>query len=47
VGYAMKNLRDVQDMAVQFGFSKTQEARFPRHDLGAEQTGVNYLIRRS
>jgi hypothetical protein len=30
-------------MAVQFGFSKTQEARFPRHDLGAEQTGMNYL----
>jgi mannose-6-phosphate isomerase-like protein (cupin superfamily) len=44
VGYAKKNLRDVKDMAVQFGFSKTQEARFPRQDLGAEQTGMNYLI---
>ena len=44
VGYAKKNLRDIQDMAVQFGFSKTQEARFPRQDLGAEQTGMNYLI---
>jgi uncharacterized cupin superfamily protein len=31
-------------MAVQFGFSRTQEARFPGHDLGAEQTGMNYLI---
>ncbi len=31
-------------MAVQFGFSDTQEARFPREDLGAEQTGMNYLI---
>jgi mannose-6-phosphate isomerase-like protein (cupin superfamily) len=44
VGYAKKNLRDVQDMAVQFGFSKTQEARFAGQDLGAEQTGMNYLI---
>src|SRR5262245_41507175 len=44
VGYAKKNLRDVKDMAVQFGFSKTQEARFPRDDLGAEQTGMNFLI---
>ncbi len=44
MGYAKKNLREVQDMAVQFGFSDTQEARFPREDLGAEQTGMNYLI---
>ena len=44
VGYSKKNLRDVQDMAVQHGFSNTQEARFPRTDLGAEQTGMNYLI---
>ena len=41
--YAKKNLRDVEDMAVRFGFSKSQEARFPREDLGAEQTGLNYL----
>ena len=47
VGYAKKNLRDVKDMAAQFGFSRTQEARFPRQDLGAEQTGVNYLIIKS
>jgi uncharacterized cupin superfamily protein len=44
MGYAKKNLRDVQDMAVQHGLSDTQEARFPRTDLGAEQTGVSYLI---
>lgn len=44
VGYSKKNLRDVQDMAVQYGLSKTQEARFPRADLSAEQTGMNYLI---
>jgi uncharacterized cupin superfamily protein len=44
VGYAKKNLRDVQDSAVEHGLSATQEARFPRRDLGAEQTGLNYLI---
>jgi mannose-6-phosphate isomerase-like protein (cupin superfamily) len=43
MSYAKKNLRDVQDMAVQHGFSKSQEARFPRSDLGAEQTGINFL----
>ncbi len=42
--YAKKNLRDVQDSAVQHGLSKTQEARFPQTDLGAEQTGMNFLI---
>ncbi len=44
VSYARTNLRDVQDMAVQHGLSTTQEARFPAADLGAEQTGMNYLI---
>jgi uncharacterized cupin superfamily protein len=41
--YAKKNLRDVDDSAVRFGLSETQEARFPRSDLGAEQTGINFL----
>ena len=41
--YAKRNLRDVDDSAVRFGLSETQEARFPRSDLGAEQTGVNFL----
>jgi mannose-6-phosphate isomerase-like protein (cupin superfamily) len=30
-------------MAVKYGLSDTQEARFPRADLNAEQTGINYL----
>ena len=30
-------------MAAQNGLSESQEARFPRNDLGAEQTGMNYL----
>jgi uncharacterized cupin superfamily protein len=42
--HAKKNLRDVEDMAIKYGLSDTQEARFPRADLGAEQTGLNYLI---
>lgn len=41
--YAKKNLRAVEDSAVKFGLADTQEARFPRADLGAEQTGINLL----
>jgi uncharacterized cupin superfamily protein len=44
VSYAKKNLREVEDSAVQHGLSGTQEARFPQRDLGAEQTGMNFLI---
>jgi len=44
VSHAKQNLRDVQDMAAQHGLSDSQEARFPARDLGAEQTGVNYLV---
>lgn len=44
MSFAKRNLRDVEDSAVRFGLSETQEARFPRGDLGAEQTGLNYLI---
>ena len=44
MSYARKNLREVEDSALEHGLSRTQEARFPRVDLGAEQTGVNYLI---
>jgi mannose-6-phosphate isomerase-like protein (cupin superfamily) len=43
MAYAKRNLRDVDDSAVRFGLSETQEARFPRSDLGAEQTGINFL----
>ena len=43
MGYAKKNLREVKDSAVEYGLSERQEARFPRGDLGAEQTGMNYL----
>lgn len=41
--YAKTHLRDVRDSAVEHGLSEHQEARFPRADLGAEQTGMNFL----
>jgi uncharacterized cupin superfamily protein len=44
VRYAKKNLRDLEDSAAKHGLSETQEARFGRHELGAEQTGFNYLV---
>ena len=43
VSYAKKNLRDVRDSAADHGLSAQQEARFPRRDLGAEQTGMGLL----
>src|SRR4051794_6850787 len=44
MSYAIKNLRDVEDQAVKHGFSETQEARFARGDLGAEETGLSYHV---
>jgi uncharacterized cupin superfamily protein len=44
MSYAKKNLRDVKDSAAEHGLSAHQEARFPREDLGAEQTGMNFLV---
>ena len=41
--YAKKNLQSIKDSAVEFGLSATQEARFPRTELGAEQTGMNFF----
>jgi mannose-6-phosphate isomerase-like protein (cupin superfamily) len=43
MSYAKTNLRTVRDSAAEHGLSETQEARFPRADLGAEQTGINFL----
>jgi mannose-6-phosphate isomerase-like protein (cupin superfamily) len=45
--YGIKNLREVEDMAVKGGFSESQESRFPRSDLGAETTGLAYHVVRS
>jgi mannose-6-phosphate isomerase-like protein (cupin superfamily) len=44
MSYTMKNLRQVEDSAVKFGFSETQEAHFARTDLDAEATGLSYHV---
>jgi mannose-6-phosphate isomerase-like protein (cupin superfamily) len=44
MSYAKKNLREVEDSALKHGLSDTQEARFPREDIGAERTGFNHLV---
>lgn len=44
MSYAKVQLRAVEDMAVENGFSQSQEARFPRADLGAERTGIAHLV---
>ena len=43
MGYAKKNLREVEDSAIKFGLSENQEARFARAELDTEQTGITYL----
>jgi mannose-6-phosphate isomerase-like protein (cupin superfamily) len=43
MSYLKKNLRDVEDSAAKYGFAESQEARFPRVELDARQTGFNYL----
>ena len=40
MSYTIKNLRESEDFAAKQGFSEAQEARFPHHDLDAEQTGL-------
>jgi mannose-6-phosphate isomerase-like protein (cupin superfamily) len=42
--YTKKQLRDIDDSAIKFGLSDTQEARFGRRDLATEQTGVTHLV---
>jgi mannose-6-phosphate isomerase-like protein (cupin superfamily) len=44
MSYSKKNLSEVEDAAVKGGFSETQEARFARADLDAEDTGLSYHI---
>jgi mannose-6-phosphate isomerase-like protein (cupin superfamily) len=47
MSYTRKNIRDVEDSAPEFGLSETQESRFPRKDLGAEDTGLAYHVMRA
>ncbi|HET9508393.1 MAG TPA: cupin domain-containing protein [Gaiellaceae bacterium] len=39
--YTHKNLADVEDAAVKFGFGDTHESRFANEDLETEQTGLS------
>ena len=40
MSYTIKNLRDVSDIAPQFGFEEVQEARFAWRDLDSETIGL-------
>jgi mannose-6-phosphate isomerase-like protein (cupin superfamily) len=39
-GYTIKNLRELEDVAVKNGMSEQMEARMPRKPLEAEDTGL-------
>jgi uncharacterized cupin superfamily protein len=41
-GYAIRNLKEIEDSAVKFGLSPRMESRFARQDLGAETLGLSY-----
>jgi mannose-6-phosphate isomerase-like protein (cupin superfamily) len=40
--FTLKKLTDVEDSAPKFGFAEIQEARFAKHDLEAEDTGISH-----
>ena len=42
--YTLTNLTEVEDAAVESGFSENQEARFANEDLDLETLGVSYQI---
>jgi mannose-6-phosphate isomerase-like protein (cupin superfamily) len=42
--YTIKNLREAEDLAVQGGFSESQEARFPGRDLELETVGLSHQV---
>jgi uncharacterized cupin superfamily protein len=41
-GYALANLKELENSAERFGIAPDVEARFGRTALGAERTGVSY-----
>jgi mannose-6-phosphate isomerase-like protein (cupin superfamily) len=40
--FAIRNLKDLDDSAVQFGLSPDVEARFGRKAMGGKQSGLSY-----
>ncbi len=43
MSYTIKNLRDVKDMAPDFGYDQVQEARFAGKTLEADDTGLAFM----
>ena len=43
MSYTIKNLRDVKDMAPDFGYDEVQEARFAGTALDADDTGLAFM----
>jgi mannose-6-phosphate isomerase-like protein (cupin superfamily) len=46
MSFTHRNLKTSKDFAAEHGFGDIQEARFPREELDAENTGLAYLILR-
>ena len=44
MSYTKTSLPGIEDSAAKHGVGASQEARFPRTELGLEQAGMNYLI---
>jgi len=44
VDYTIKNLREVEDTAVEGCYSDWLEARFAHQDLGSERSGISYQV---
>lgn len=43
MSYTIKNLREVEDRAPEFGIDAVQAARFAHYDLNSERTGLAFL----
>jgi mannose-6-phosphate isomerase-like protein (cupin superfamily) len=44
VDYTIKNLKEVEDSAVEAGITDSLEARFAHEELGSERSGVSYQV---
>jgi mannose-6-phosphate isomerase-like protein (cupin superfamily) len=44
MSYTIKNLRETEDKALEFGLGEIQEAHFPAGELDAESTGLSFHV---
>jgi quercetin dioxygenase-like cupin family protein len=44
MSYTIKNLRQTEDKAPEFGYGETQESHFPAGELDAEATGLAFHV---